>query len=189
VLAVWCFVTLIRARGHRSPYALLFPATILSVVSNALVIALEIIYFFWDTSTQLTNALFYSRWFLTNWSNLFLYLSLITVLWNRETVIHSTIEGRSGQHNRIFTVIYTILAMLIFVFGTVGPAVTYVAVQRYATSTSNKFDHLFNISIYFGVYVFGSSVIVTGIVVAISTFLLWKANRVAGITDKVILCG
>ena len=154
--------------------------------SNALVIALEILFFFWAVSTQLIDVLFYGRWFFTNWSNLFLYLSLIAVLRNRETVIHSTTEGRFGQHNHVFTAVYTILAVLIFVFGTVGPIFQWVVVQRYATSNSDQLYHLINISVYLGQYVFGSFVIVTGIVVAISTFLLWRANRAAGITDKVI---
>lgn len=140
----------------------------------------------WAISNHLSSALAIVHWLLTNWSNLFLYLSFIAVLWNRETVIHSTTEGRAGQHNHIFTAVYTVFAVLIFVFGTVGPIVLYVAFQRYdPESEPVQLNYLINISNCLGVYVFGSFVIVTGIVIAISTFLLWRANRAAGITDKI----
>jgi len=62
----------------------------------------------------------------TNWAIILLFfLSIIAVLWNRETVLHTATEGKAGGHNPIFTVIYVILALTLLVLGTAGRSIVH----------------------------------------------------------------
>ena len=127
-------MTLILARGHRAPYAFLFPALVLSVLGNAGSIALEVFLnmpSWYILPTQLQPALDSITLFLTNWAILLLFLSIIAVLWNRETALYTATEGKTGHHNHGFTAAYAILALALFVLGTACPAVLVDALQKY----------------------------------------------------------
>jgi hypothetical protein len=128
LLTGWCFVTLILARGHRAPYALLLPALILSTLANANNIALEVFLnmpYWYNLPTQLQPALEAIGLFFTNWAILLLFLSIIAVLRNRETALHTTTEGKAGGYKLIFTVVYAVLALTLFVLGTAGTSIVH----------------------------------------------------------------
>lgn len=207
-LTVWCFVALILSRGHRGPYAFLFPALILSFLANANNIALEVLLnmpAWFEAPGRTIPALEAIGLFFTNWAILLLFLSMIAILWNRETAIHTAIEGKTGRHNHAFTAIYAVLALILFVLGTASIAVYVDAVRKYD-------DALKQIQSQFSAkniplqeqllvewldqrrkvwsrlrYAFHTFVVVSGIVVAVSTILLWRSGRRAGIRDKVLI--
>jgi len=200
-------VALILARGHRSPYAFLYPALILSVLGNAGNIALEVFLNMpsWYTlPTQLQPALDAVALFLTNWAILLLFLSIIAVIWNRETALHTATEGKAGQRNHGFTAAYAVLALLLFVLGTASPAVYVDALRKYLvvleeidlnsdidTAEQLAQDELISLlNQRFQVvddlnYAFSSIVVLTGVVAVVSMILLWRAGRAAGIRDKI----
>ncbi|KIM71419.1 hypothetical protein PILCRDRAFT_830340 [Piloderma croceum F 1598] len=204
VLTVWCFVALILARGHRSPYAFLFPALIFSVLGNADNIALEIILNMpsWYTfPTQLQPALEAIALFFTNWAILLLFLSLVALLWNRETALYAATEGKAGRRYHAFTAIYAILAVLLFALGTAAPAIYIDALRKYLIALNEvnfEFDENPSLDQYALEnwfyqqskvsndvnYTFNTFVVLAGIVVVASTGLLWSAHRAAGIRDK-----
>jgi hypothetical protein len=204
-LTAWCFVALALARGHRSPYAFLFPALILSVLANANNIALEVFLnmpSWFVLPTQLQPALEAIGLLFTNWAILLLFLSLIAVIWNREDAINAATEGKAGRRNHIFTAIFAALAVIIFVLGTAGPAVFVDAVRQYIVAL-NEIDSSINtdptleeevLEVWFDQrhkvwsaldYSFSSFVVLTALAIAIPTILLWRASRAAGIRDKV----
>lgn len=162
----WCLATLILARGHRSPYAFLFSAILLSTFSNAVYIHDQVVAT--GLSSLSDNYIVYEIASLaSNWAIFSLYLSIIAVLWNRETAIHAATGRHVGQRNHTLAarVIYVILAVILFAFGTACPW--------------NEYS--------FFIYAFGSSVIVTGVVIIVLITCQWRASRAAGITDKVII--
>ena len=205
MLTVWCFVALVLARGHRSPYAFLFPALIFSVLGNADNIALEIIFNMpsWYTfPTQLQPALEAIALFFTNWAILLLFLSLVALLWNREAALHIATDGKAGRRNHAFTAIYAILAVLLFALGTAAPAIYVDALRKYLIDLNEvdfEFDENPSLDQYALEnwfyqqskisndvnYTFDTFVVLAGIVVVVSTGLLWRAHRAAGIKDKV----
>jgi hypothetical protein len=168
VLTVWCFVIFIQDRVHRSLFAFLLPALILSVLGNANNIALQV-------SDNLSPrappklALEVIELLSTNWAISFLYLLVIEVHRNRERAIFAATDGTFSRHSRSFTVVYMVLTVLLFVLGTM-----YAAVYA-ATLTIYRYME----------YSFKSCVVLTGIFVVVSTVLLWGAGRAAGIKDKV----
>jgi len=205
VLAVWCFVALILSRGHRSPYAFLFPALILSFLANANNVALEVILnlsSFFLLPTQLQPALEAIGLLFTNWAILLLFLSLVAVIWNREDAIHAATEGRAGRRNHIFTAIFAILAVIIFVLGTAGPAIYVDALRQYLDALNEIdvtfdtdsapeedaldawFDNRLKVSNAVN-YSFSSFVVLTAIAITVPTILLWKASHAAAIRDKI----
>lgn len=206
LLTGWCFVTLILARGHRAPYALLFPALILSVLANGANIGLEIFLnmpSWYNLPTQLQPALEAIGLFFTNLAILLLFLSIIAVLWDRETAIHAATEGKACRRNHGFTVVYAVLAFILFVLGIAGPAVYIYAIRKYFIAL-NAIDFNFDtnasleqyqLELWLNqrqkvwndlFYTFDAFVVLTGVVVAVSTILLWRAGRAAGIRDKVL---
>jgi hypothetical protein len=129
LLTGWCFVTLIIARGHRAPCAFLLPALILYTLANANNAGLEVLsnmpYSVYNLSPQLRLGLESIGTFFRNWAIFLLFLSIIAVLWNRETVLHTATEGKAGGHNPIFAVIYAILALTLLVLGTAGRSIVH----------------------------------------------------------------
>lgn len=206
LLTGWCFVALVLARGHRAPYAFLFPALVLTVLENGNNVALEVFLnmpFWYYLPTQLEPALEAIGWFFTNWAILLLFLSIIAVLWNRQTALRIATAGKAGSCNHALTVIYAVLALILFVLGTTAPAVyvntirKYLIVMNQITSEFDAntaleeaqleqwFNQQQNLTYAIG-YAFSSFVVFTGIVVVVSTLLLWRAGRAAGIKDKII---
>ena len=207
ILTVWCLVALIISRGHRAPYAFLLPTLILTTFGNGANIALET-YLNWPSEfyvpTQLIPALDAIQWFFANWAILLLFLSLIAVLRNRETALRVATDDEAGRHNRQFIAAYAILASILFVLGLAGPIVYVVAIQKY-NNAINQLDAAATdypvVSIgpdqlqiwlsqqrkkWRGIeYAFNSIVVLTGVVITVSTILLWRAGRAAGIRDKV----
>ena len=185
----------------------LLPALILTTLGNGANIALEI-YLNWPSGfyvpTQLIPALTAIQWFFANWAILLLFLSFVAVLWNRESALHAATDDAVGGHNRLFTVTYAILASILFVLGLAGPIVYVVDAQKY----NNALNQINSAAIYDPIvsdgalqlqiwisqqrkiwrsigYAFDSIVVLTGVVVTVSTILLWRAGRAAGIRDKV----
>jgi len=131
-----------------------------------------------------------------HWAILLLFLSIISVLRNREAAVYNATGGKeAGRRNYGFTVAYAILAIIIFVLGTAGPAV-YVDTMRKFTTARNGIDLRLNpdglveiaefSSLHGDIeYVFSSVVVLTGVVVVVSTIMLWRACRAAGVRDKI----
>jgi hypothetical protein len=119
LLTAWCFVSLSSARDHQAPYVFLFPALILSTLTNTSNIALEVTAnIIWIPPVQLEPALEGIASFFMEWAILLLFLSIIAVLRNRESALHKATRGKAGGHNPIFVGVYAILALSLFILGT-----------------------------------------------------------------------
>jgi hypothetical protein len=177
VLTAWCFVALIQAKGHRSPYAFLFSALILSFIGNAINIAVQVRSITW----KLLSAV---QWLVLNWAYLCLYLSIAAVLWNRETAIHAVTAGKAGRRTYAVTAVYAVLVVIIFVLGTAGPAISLHTISIHPNFRPGRYSP--NMSAFLGTYSSGSAVVLTGVIVVVSTILLWRASRAEGIVDKVL---
>jgi len=195
LLTVWCIVALIIARGHRAPYMFLLPALILTTFGNGGNIALEVFLnmsSWYYIPTQLIEALEAIQWFFANWAILLLFLSIMAVLWNRETALDVATEGAAGRRHRLFTVTYAVITLILFALGLAGPIVYLDAVQKYDIATNQivYFDPIAWLEerrkVWRSIrYAFNSIVVLTGVVVIVSTIRLWRAGRGAGIRDKI----
>lgn len=205
MLVPWCFVALVLSRGHRSPYAFLLPALILSFVGNAINIALEVLLnmpTWYVLPIQVQLALNAVQSIFLDWADTLLILSIIAVLWNRENAISVAIGGKVNRHNHIFTAIYAFLVVLLFALGTTAPAIFTDALRRYTISQS-EIDYYYNpnapleqqalddwyiqrLNVWNNVnYTYNGLIVLTDVVIVISTILLWRKGRAAGIKDKV----
>lgn len=135
--------------------------------------------------------------FSIHWADLLLFLSIGAVLRHRETIIHAT-TGEKGacRGNRVLTVAYSALSIIIFVLGTAGPAVNldtkrrYTAFEHDANTSAEKAELKVWLDQRWGINatiddMFGSFVVLSAVGVVISTILLWRAGCAAGIRDKV----
>ena len=180
VLIGWCFVLFIQARGHRSKFAFLLPALVLSLLGNSANIALETQSLFVLTGGSIGRSISHVLaleglgLLSTNWGIAFLYLSIRAVHRDRESAILAATEGIFGQRSRLSTVVHIVLTVLLFALGTVWTAL-YIS------------------PIYFEIpyiclrFLFKSCVILTGIAVVVWTISLWRAARAARITEKVLV--
>jgi hypothetical protein len=154
--------------------------------------------------TQLQPVLEAIALLFTNWAILLLFVSIIAVLWNRETAIHTATEGKTSGRNYAFIVVYAVLAVFLFALGTAAPAIYVDALRKYLIALNEinfEFDEntpldQFALENWFYQqskvwndvnYVFNTFVVLTGIIVVISTVLLWRTQRAAGIRDKVAI--
>ena len=191
LLIGWCFVALISARGHRSPYAFLFPTIIFAFIANADNIAYIVVDNlppYYDLPVYLFPALDAVYDLFYNWSTLLLFLALVAVLWNRESAIRVATEGKAGRRIPALIAVHAVLVVIMLVLGTAGPAVFVDALAKYETSYSASAEEDFQqqLKVYYKLnYAFNTFVVLTGVDIALSTFLLWSACRAAHITDKV----
>ncbi|KAF8208247.1 hypothetical protein K438DRAFT_1961749 [Mycena galopus ATCC 62051] len=203
VLLLWNFVALITSRGHRSPYAFLLPTLFFASWSNATYIAwiiLENIPALEANdpfSSELPALLLPSLGFVSNifsdWMVVLQFLVIIAILWNRETVLRTTTEGRFGGHHPALIALHAALATLTFTFGTASEALGMATTVKYINvdlfeleefGLDGDFNHrrLVQQQLY---YVFNAFAVLMVIDVAVTTALLWRAWKKAGMPDKI----
>jgi len=183
-LMAWCFVAVVQARGHRSPYTFPIPALIFSLIGNAINISRltssDPINIFRFNSILFHSMLGAVQYLFTNWANPFPYLSIIAVVWNRETKICAATGGKAGQHNYVVTGVNTILVVLLFVTGATGPA---LLLKHGTGDRSPHFQNVINAMFYSSC----SLLILTEVTVIISAVSLQRASHVEGVADKVCI--
>jgi len=172
IQTAWCCIALVQGRGHRSPYAFLISALILSLIDHVMNI-LALIFEVSNSGYSQPPALHGVQIFFSSWTNLFLYLSMIAVLWSRETTVYAATEGKAGRHNYVVTGVHAVLVVLIFAFGTAGPA---MELNPNDSSTINVY------AMYYSFYTFLILAVVTVIVPAV---LLRRASRAEGVVDNI----
>ena len=153
----------------------------------------------YNLPAQLHLALDASNWLFTNWTILLMFLSVVAVLSNREVAIYAKTGGKVGRRNHGFLVVYTTLATILFMVGTAGPAFYFLSVRKYQR-TLNEINFEFSAtalpekgatlwceqSHVWGLGdIFDAFVVLAGVVVVVSTVLLWQKVGAAGIKDKV----
>jgi uncharacterized membrane protein YhaH (DUF805 family) len=174
IQTAWCCIALVQGRGHRSPYAFLISALILSLIDHVMNI-LALIFEVSNSGYSQPPARGGVQTFFSSWTHLFFYLSMIAVLWNRETAIYAATEGKAGRHNYVVTGVHAILIMLIFAVGTAGPAV----------ELNPKGSFIRNVNaMYYSLCTFLILAVVT---VIVSAVLLQRASRVEGVVDNVCI--
>ncbi|KAJ7057025.1 hypothetical protein C8F01DRAFT_1372337 [Mycena amicta] len=196
LLSLWNFIALIIARGHRAPHALLLPTIVFFGWSNALYIALVVLENGADLSFQasLPDLLIPTLRFISNlanaWALTLLFVAIIAVAWNRETALHKATEGKFGGHHPALIVMHVAFASLIFLLG--------IAAEAYNMDTNVKyfagdFDRFFGedalqqrINTGNGLfYSYQSFAILSFIDIVVTSIVLWRGWRKAGISDRV----
>ncbi|KAJ6613583.1 hypothetical protein B0H10DRAFT_215982 [Mycena sp. CBHHK59/15] len=193
---IWSFIALLISRGHRSPYALLFPTLILFAWSNGTYIALIVLenipslQIFADTLPVLLLPVlsFLSRIF-NNWALVLQYLAVLAVVWNRERALRTATEGTAGVRHPVRSVVHAVLATLMLVFGTAAEGLNLDTNVQYYTGGELRLDRkaiLHRILVYQQLtYVFATFAVLSGVDVAVSASLLWRAWRRAEMRDKI----
>ena len=175
VLIGKCFVLFIQARGHRSKFAFLLPALVLSLLGNSANITLETQFLFLGGSHSHILALKGLEILSTNWGIAFLYLWIHAVLRDRESAILAATEGRFGQCSCLSTVVHIVLTVLLFAFGTMNMVLYFSPID------------IPEMSYICLLFLFKSWVTLTGIAVVVWTISLWRAARAARINEKVLV--
>lgn len=181
------------ARNHRLPYAFLLPAIIFLLLCNTGGIASVVITRQLPYLDPLRHRAFVALdgiYYLSyNLATLFLFLTLIAVLWNRENAIYAATEGKAGRRNPAVTTVHVVLAVLVFVLGTAAPAVYIDADIKFNASDLTRGaqnDYYKQVEVYEKLnYAYSAFVILTGVDIAVSTVLLWSFSRAMRVTDKV----
>jgi hypothetical protein len=116
------------------------------------------------------------------------FLVVITVILNRETALRTATEGKSGGHHPVLIAVHVILAVLIFIMATAAQGLNFdtgVKLVHVRTRPDfNKAQQRFDVAMQL-FYAYSSFAILTGIDVAVSTVLLWRAWKKAGIRDPI----
>ncbi|KAJ7291235.1 hypothetical protein C8J57DRAFT_1271889 [Mycena rebaudengoi] len=196
-LIIWTFVALIMSRGHRAPYAVLFPTLLFAGWSNAVymgMILIENIPSLHSFSDSIPDLLLPTMGFVTNlfnyWSLVLLFLTTVLVILNRETALKTASEGKSGGHKPALLAVHIALAALTWIFGTAAEAyILDTNVQFYTGDLArllfrSRLKHRIMITQAL-TYVFWSFAVLMGVDVAVSTVLLSRAWRGAEISDKI----
>ncbi|KAJ6511290.1 hypothetical protein C8R47DRAFT_729566 [Mycena vitilis] len=196
VLGIWNFVALLTSRGHRSPYAFLLPTILFFAWSNAAFIALILLenipalqsdsFFDGPLPVLLLPSLRFVANLFNDWAVVLLFLVLIAVLWNRETMLRLSTDGKFGGHHPALIALHATLASLTFIFGTATEAFLMDTNVRFATTdiSFDEIDHRFTVDnqLY---YVYTTFAVLMGVDVAVTTVLLWRGWKKAGIPDKI----
>ncbi|KAJ7704342.1 hypothetical protein B0H17DRAFT_1039322 [Mycena rosella] len=194
VLIIWTFVALLTSRGHRAPYVFLLPTLVFFAWSNAAFIALIILgnipsLSFSDTfPVLLIPTLGFISNLLNDWAVVLQFLAIIAVIWNRENTLRVATEGKFGGHHPALIALHVALAALTLAFGTAAEAYNMdTNVQYYTTEELFFGDALHHrIVVYQQLfYVFSSFAVLTAVDVVVSTVLLWRGWKNAGIPDKI----
>lgn len=164
---------LMRARVHRTPYYFLCLALIFSTLSYAISIALQCYYHISSFSSVKT-----AQWLFYNWANLLLYCSIIAMTRNRETAIYSATAENASPDDREVKTVYVLLAILLFLLGTIGPGV-------YHMHFHNNTKYSVTVGVRLGVYSFGWFLVISGGVVIGFVIQVWRSSRTVGVRDKV----
>jgi hypothetical protein len=190
-LSIWACVALIMSRGHRAPYAVLFPSLLFAGWSNAVYMGVIIVENTSSMNSDLPNSsakqllpiLGSVSSLFTDWALRLLFLATILLILNRETALKTATQGTSGGHKPVLLAAHITLAVLTWIFGT--------AVEAYMLETNLQFgifgpplQHRIRVT-WALAYAYGSCVVLMSVDVVVSTVLLWRAWRGAGISDKV----
>jgi hypothetical protein len=198
IMSIWNFVALLTSRGHRAPYAFLLPTISFFSLSNAAYIALIILENIpaLDASSregELPTLLLPSLGFVSNlfndWAVVLQFLVLIAVLWNRETQLRTATDGKFGGHHPALIALHATLATLTFIFGTATEAYTMdtdvkLSQIDFLIEFEDLLQHRENVREQLD-YAYSAFAILTAVDVAVTTLLLWRSWRKAGMSDKV----
>ncbi|KAJ7291237.1 hypothetical protein C8J57DRAFT_212487 [Mycena rebaudengoi] len=196
-LLIWTFIALITSRGHRAPYAILFPTILFSGWGNAAYVGEIIIdnipslHFFSDTlPVLLIPSLIFILNLFSDWATVLLFLATIAVILNRETALKTASEGKSGGHNPVLLVVHIVLATLAFIFGTATDAYAMDTNVKIAngsfTGRIGRLERVHRTQVIQQLsYAFASWSVLLGVDIAVTTLLLWRSWRSAGISDKI----
>ncbi|KAJ7852298.1 hypothetical protein B0H13DRAFT_40034 [Mycena leptocephala] len=198
VMSIWNFVALLTSRGHRASYAFLLPTISFFSLSNAAYIAeiiLENIPALDADSREselpilLLPTLGFVGDLFYDWAVVLQFLVLIAVLWNRETQLRAATDGKFGGHHPALIALHATLATLTFIFGTATEAYNMdTNVKLTQTDFLIEFEDLLQqrdnvrLQLY---YAFNAFAVLTAVDVAVTTLLLWRSWRKAGMSDKI----
>ncbi|KAJ7852309.1 hypothetical protein B0H13DRAFT_2284360 [Mycena leptocephala] len=190
IMSIWNFVALLTSRGHRAPYAFLLPTISFFSLSNAAYIAeiilqnipaLDATSFF---SSELPILLLPTLYFIGNlfydWAFVLQFLVLIAVLWNRETQLRAATDGKFGGHHPALIALHATLATLTFIFGTA----TEAQIDAFELDTEAIVEHRDNVRLQL-YYAYNAFAVLMAVDVAVTTSLLWRSWRKAGMSDKI----
>lgn len=170
------------ARNHRSPYGFLLAAIILSF----LVHIDNIVFIVITDWSRLIIALGGMSLLFNNWATLLLFLTLVAFLWDRENAIRVMTGGSAGRRNPAVIALHAVLAVLILVLGTAGPAVYINAYMRYVDGNMTWYSFLKQRKVREELKdAYAAFVVLAGVDIAVSTIVLWSTCRTIRVTDKV----
>ncbi|KAJ7291236.1 hypothetical protein C8J57DRAFT_212497 [Mycena rebaudengoi] len=196
-LLIWTFIALLISRGHRAPYTILFPAILFSGWGNAVLVGKIVIdnipslHFFSDTlPVLLLPSLIFVYNLFSDWATVLLFLATIALILNRETALKTASEGKFGGHNPVLLVIHIVLATFVFIFGTAADALVMDTNVKIANGNLTGRIHRAELAHRSLVidqlsYVYATWYILLGVDIAVTTLLLWRSWRSAGISDKI----
>jgi hypothetical protein len=115
----------------------------------------------------------------------FLYLTIVAILWDRENAINVASGWNAGKRWPVMIAIHGTLAVLLLAFGTTAVAL-YAALYVKASEhiTGKQIDHYLLMEYYMS-YVVQAVLTLTAFAAGVATILLHKAARKAGIRDQV----
>jgi hypothetical protein len=191
IMSIWNFVALLTSRGHRAPYAFLLSTISFFSLSNATFIAEIILKNIPALDSSEPPMLLPTLSFVTNlfndWAIVLQFLVLIAVLWNRETQLRAATDGKFGGHHPALIALHATLTTLTFIFGT--------ATEAYNMDSESIWDNIellpeaflekrenVRLQLY---YAYNAFAVLTAVDVAVTTSLLWRSWRKAGMSDKV----
>ncbi|KAF7319447.1 hypothetical protein HMN09_00283200 [Mycena chlorophos] len=180
VLSIWNFVDLLMARGHRAPHALLLPTIVFFGWSNALYLARIVInssanFDFADSLPYLTRpALRFAGNLVGDWGSVLFFLAIIAVAWNRETALGKATEGEDEGTPPCLDCAACRIGVP---HEYNGDFFTSIAGEEELQSHANTANNLF--------YAGQSFIVLSFIDVLITSIVLWRGWRAAGISDRV----
>lgn len=122
-------------------------------------------------------ALYSVESFFGLWSTPLLFLTIIAVIWNRESALLTATGGQAGKHNPVVLITGVVLALLLFSLGTAELAM-------YVQYLKDPFER--SLARYTSVVqAFNSFEILTGVFILIAVVLLDRKTHKAAVADKV----
>jgi hypothetical protein len=133
--------------------------------------------------------------FVTNlffdWAMVLQFLVVLVILWNRDTVLRNTTEGKHGAPHTALIAVHTTLTILTFIFGTAREAYGMETAMTDFNPTPSTiegilrdYQHRILVSDRLS-YVFTTFVILMVADVAVTVALVSLAWRKAGLSDQV----
>ncbi|KAK7019858.1 hypothetical protein R3P38DRAFT_2782164 [Favolaschia claudopus] len=115
------------------------------------------------------------------------FLTIVSVIWHRETALLNTSEGKYGGHPGTLIIIHTALVVMTCVFGIASEAYSldfYVKVSQGSRLKGQEYLHRALVRQQLG-YVFNAFAILMTVDVAVTTILLRRGWTKARVSDKI----
>ncbi|KAJ7913045.1 hypothetical protein B0H13DRAFT_514066 [Mycena leptocephala] len=189
IMSIWNFVALLTSRGHRAPYVFLLSTISFFSLSDATFIAEIILKNIPALDSSEPPMLLPTLSFVTNlfndWAIVLQFLVLIAVLWNRETQLRAATDGKFGGHHPALIALHATLATLTFIFGTATEAYNMGSISDNIELLPEPiFEKRENVRLQL-YYAYNAFAVLTAVDVAVTTSLLWRSWRKAGMSDKI----